>query len=54
MAPVSHPLSLEAERVQDIQREFAHEIVATADSCLGQHAVCTSCPYVVLIRNHVL
>src|ERR1051325_10284117 len=38
----------DAEGVQDVQSEFAREVVATADSCLGQHIVCTACPYVVL------
>jgi hypothetical protein len=37
--------------VQDIQRKFAHEIVASADSRLRQHAVCTASPYTVLPRQ---
>jgi hypothetical protein len=43
--------SFQARRVQDIQRKFAHEIVASADSRLRQHAVCTASPYIVLSRQ---
>jgi hypothetical protein len=39
---------LPAERVQNIQGKFAHEIVATADSRLRQHVVCTASPYILL------
>src|SRR5260370_12138318 len=40
----------QAERVQDIQRKFAYEVVATADSRLGQHAVRPTFAYVVVSR----
>ena len=41
---------LQAERVQDIQGKFAHEIVATADSRLRQHVVGTATPYILFPR----
>src|SRR5207248_3644065 len=42
---------LEAERVQYVQSKLAYEIVAAANSCLGQHSVCTACPYIVSRRE---
>src|SRR5712672_2045629 len=37
--------------MQDIQGKFAHEIVATSNSCLRQHIVGTASPNVVLPRQ---
>src|SRR5258708_15451170 len=41
----------QAERVQDIQRKCAKEVVATADSRLGQHAVRPTFAYLVVSRQ---
>jgi hypothetical protein len=47
-----HPLyiSLQAERMKDIQRKLAHEVVTTADPRLGQHIVGTASQYIVSRR----
>jgi len=39
---------LNPERVQDVQRKFAYEIVATSNCRLRQNAVCAALPNVVL------
>jgi hypothetical protein len=39
---------LNSERVQDVQRKFAHEIVATSNCRLRQDAVCAALPNIVL------